>query len=183
VTETPPRQRLFVACDLPEAARAAVSRWQEEQLVPRRDVRVVRTLHLTLAFLGGVGAERVPDIEGALGALTLAALPVSIAEPLFLPEHGKRRIVALRLEDPSGALVRLQGDVSDALRDIEVYEPERRPWLPHVTVARYRRPGPPFSLQNVNIEGVGLPSVILYASVLERGGAVHTPLATFPVPP
>jgi 2'-5' RNA ligase len=175
--------RLFVACDLPAEALTAVTDWQRRELAPHPELRVVPTLHLTLAFLGNVGAERVPDVTGALGALSLPALTVTFSDPLFLPEHGRKRVVALRLEDPSGALVTLQHDVSAALQGIGVYTPEKRPWLPHVTVARYRRPGPPFSLQNVNIGGVGLPSVILYASVLERGGAVHTPLAMFPVSP
>jgi 2'-5' RNA ligase len=175
--------RLFVACDLPGDGLAAITDWQRAELAPHAELRAVRTLHLTLAFLGNVGAERVPDITGALGALAIPRLEAAVSEPLFLPERGRKHVVALRLDDPSGALVTLQRDVSEALRQIGAYTPEKRPWLPHVTVARYRRPGPPFSLQNVTIGRVGLPSVILYASVLERGGAVHTPLATFPVSP
>ena len=88
----------------------------------------------------------------------------------------------MHLADPGGALAATQRSVSDALYHLGVYAPEKRPWLAHLTVARFRRPGQPFSLQNVNIAPFGLPSVILYASVLERGGAVHTPLATFPTP-
>ena len=69
---------------------------------------------------------------------------------------------------------------SDGLSRLRLYVPEKRPWLAHLTIARYRRPGHPFSLQNVTVGPSGLPSVILYASLLERGAAVHTPLASFP---
>ena len=172
--------RLFVACDLPPAVAAAVERWQALELGAHPEVRAVRPLHLTLCFLGNVPEARVPEIERSLTGLDVPRLPVVGGTALFLPERGKKRVVALRLEDPSGALVRLQGDVSATLAAIGVYDPERRVYLPHVTVARYRHPGPPFSLQNVNVGAFGLPSVILYTSVLERGGAVHTPLATFP---
>jgi len=177
-----PSRRLFVACDLPAAAAAAVSRWQAAELEPRDELRVVHTLHVTLCFLGSVPERRVDDVSAALGELWLEALPTALGETLFLPERGPKRVVAVRLDDPAGALAATQRSVSDALYRLGVYTPEKRPWLAHLTVARYRRPGQPFPLQNVNIARFGLPSVILYASVLERGGAVHTPLATFPTP-
>ena len=66
-----------------------------------------------------------------------------------------------------------------ALAATGFYAPERRPYLPHLTVARYRRPGPPFSLQNVTLPRLCLSRLVLYTSVLDRGGAVHTPLAAF----
>ena len=177
-----PSRRLFVACDLPVAAAAAVASWQATELAPHEEVRVVATLHVTLCFLGAVPERRLDELVAALGELPLAALPTALGEPLFLPRHGPRRVVAIALDDPSGALRATQRSVSDALYGLGVYTPEKRPWLAHLTVARFRRPGQPFSLQNVNIAPFGLPSVILYASVLERGGAVHTPLATFPTP-
>jgi len=175
-----PSRRLFVACDLPAEVAAAVGRWQDRELRSHDDLRLARTLHLTLCFLGDVAASRLDEVIAALGALELPALPTAFAEPLFLPQRGAKRVLALRLDDPGGALVETQSAVSDTLARLGVYTPERRPWLPHLTVARYRRPGHPFSLQNVTIGAFGLPSVILYASRLERAGAVHTPLASFP---
>jgi len=175
-----PSRRLFVACDLPGDVAAAVGRWQDSELRAHDDLRLLHTLHLTLCFLGTVADSRLDDISAALGALELPALPTAFAEPLFLPERGAKRVVALRLDDPREALAATQQAASDSLARVGVYTPERRPWLPHLTVARYRRPGHPFSLQNVNFGAFGLPSVILYASRLERAGAVHTPLASFP---
>jgi 2'-5' RNA ligase len=169
-----------VACDLPDEVAAAVGRWQDRELHPHDDLRLAHTLHLTLCFLGDVAAGRLDDVSAALGALELPALPTAFTEPLFLPERGAKRVVALRLDDPGGALAKTQQAVSGALARLGVSTPERRPWLPHLTVARYRRPGHPFSLQNVTIGAFGLPSVILYASLLERAGAVHIPLASFP---
>jgi 2'-5' RNA ligase len=175
-----PSRRLFVACDLPDHVAAAVGAWQDAELAPRADLRVAPTLHLTLCFLGDVAESRLDDLTAALGELVLPALPTAFAEPLFLPPRGAKRVVALRLDDPNGALSHTQAAVADALAGHGLYTPERRPFLPHLTVARYRRPGHPFPLQNVNIGAFGLPSVILYASLLERAGAVHTPLASFP---
>ena len=173
-------RRLFVACDLPPEVASAVGRWQSAELGPHDELRLARSLHVTLCFLGDVGEGLIDDIAAALGTLELPALPTALGEPLFLPQGGAKRVVALPLDDPTGALAATQRVVSACLTRRRLYAPGQRPWLAHLTVARFRRPGHPFSLQNVTISGFGLPSVILYASLLERGGAVHTPLATFP---
>jgi 2'-5' RNA ligase len=172
--------RLFVAGELPRDVRRAIAAWQEAELAPQRELRLNRSLHLTLCFLGDVARGAVPEIVDALRAIDFTAVALTPAEALFLPERGRKRVVALRLDDPTGALVRLQGEVSAALAALGVYEPERRPYLPHLTVARFRQKGHPFPLQNVNIPEFRLGRVVLYSSLLERGGAVHTPLEIFP---
>jgi 2'-5' RNA ligase len=176
----PERLRLFVACDLPPDVARTVAAWQRHELAPHEELRVTPTVHLTLAFLGTLDATRVPDLERVLGDIGWRRAECRLKEPLFLPAHGKRRVVALELDDPSGTLRRLQADVAAGLAAEGLYEPEKRPWLPHVTVARYRRPGHPFSLQNVNIGAFGVVRMVLYSSHLERAGAVHTPVADFP---
>ena len=44
----------------------------------------------------------------------------------------------LVLADPSGRATALAGRVQSGLEQLGVYERERRPWLPHVTVLRFR---------------------------------------------
>ncbi len=176
----PERLRLFVACDLPGEVERAVAAWQRAELGRHDDLRIMPALHLTLAFLGTLEAARVPDLDRVLRGIVWKRAECRFSEPLFLPARGKRRVVALELDDPAGALRRLQADVAAGLATEGLYEPERRPWLPHVTVARFRRPGHPFSLQNVNIDGFGVVRMVLYSSHLERAGAVHTPVADFP---
>jgi 2'-5' RNA ligase len=157
-----------------------VAAWQRRELAPHTDLRPMRSLHLTLAFLGDVDADRVPDLESVLAGIAWRPARCRFAEPLFLPAHGKRRVVALQLDDQIGTLPRLQREVATGLVAAGLYEPERRPWLPHVTVARFRRPGHPFPLQNVNIGPFGVVRMVLYSSHLEPSGAVHTPLAEYP---
>jgi RNA 2',3'-cyclic 3'-phosphodiesterase len=171
--------RLFLACDLPPEALSVVQHWQATWLRPHTDVRVVGSLHITLAFLGDLPEATVDDIAAALRPVGFAAFQAGFEGPLFLPERGAKHVVALRLSDPSGELARLQVMASDALRTTGLYKASRRPWLGHVTVARFRRPGHPFPLQNVTIQPFGVDRMVLYSSLLDRGGAVHTPLAAF----
>jgi 2'-5' RNA ligase len=49
------------------------------------------------------------------------------------------RLFALDLEDLEDRAVRLQAAVSDALAGAKLYEPEKRPFWPHITLARVKR--------------------------------------------
>jgi 2'-5' RNA ligase len=172
--------RLFVACDLPDETRLAVEEWQRRSLQGQDGVRLNQALHITLAFLGDVDAAQVPALREALSRVRVRPCAVAVAEPIFLPVRGAKRAVALTLVDRDGELARLQAVAALALAGTGLFEPPGRPWLPHLTVARLRRPGQPFPLQNVNIAGFCVVRVVLYSSLLERAGAVHTPLAVFP---
>jgi 2'-5' RNA ligase len=172
--------RLFVAGELPEAATDAVRRWQRRVLEPRQDLRVNHEPHLTLCFLGLTAPEAVPAVVDALSGITWTACAARVQGPLFFPERGPRHVIALALEDPDGGLERLRSRVAVELARTGCYEPDERPWTPHVTVARFRQHGQPFPLQNVNITELLVVRMVLYSSLLKRAGAVHTPIAVFP---
>jgi RNA 2',3'-cyclic 3'-phosphodiesterase len=172
-------KRLFVACDLPHAAAVAITRWQDSELAPRDDLRVASTVHLTLCFLGDVPVSRMPKVEDALAEVRFSRFELDVGDPLFLPDRGPKRVLALELIDHDGALSALQADVSRTLAEAGLHKPEKRPFLPHMTVARFGRRGQPFPLQNVNVARFGVEQMVLYSSLLERAGAVHTPVAVF----
>jgi len=174
------RLRLFVACPLPSEVERAATAWQQRELAPRRELRLTRQLHLTLVFLGGVDAGRVPELRQALAAIRWSAIDCRLTQPLFLPLRGRKRIIALALDDPCDKLQRLQSSVSRTLVASGLHTAPTRPWLPHLTVARFTRDGQPFPLQNVNFPALGLERMVLYSSDTQHSGAVHTPLADFP---
>jgi 2'-5' RNA ligase len=136
-----PKQRLFVGIELPDAARAMI----EDLGRPLRGIDGLRwvppeNLHLTLAFLGWVDADARDGIDERLAAAAVDAAPFTAVVGSLgrFPDRGKARVVWVGLEDPSGALAQLARLVGDALEDL--FEPETRPFRPHVTIARARRP-------------------------------------------
>jgi 2'-5' RNA ligase len=133
------RLRLFLALRLPEAVLDAVEAWQGEHL---HDVRVVPrgNLHITLAFLGSRPAG---ELEAVVGALRAAAADARPDLHLAAARYRETRSVAmLALTDLGGGAARLAEDVQARLERLGVYRREGRPWLPHITVARFReRPG------------------------------------------
>ncbi len=124
--------RLFVALDLPPAARAAMP-------VPDAPWRPVppESLHVTLAFLGSL--ESSDPVVAALPAQLPPAGELRVGRARLLPPR-RPRVLAVELEDPTGSCARIQAAVAGALAAAGVYEPERRRWLAHVTVGRARGP-------------------------------------------
>jgi 2'-5' RNA ligase len=152
--------RLFVAADLPGPIREALA-----AAAPPRPWRALRAdmLHATLTFLG----ERPEDDVGAIlaGVVPEGPAPVcALGETLFLPPR-RSRVCAVRLEDVGGRLRALRDGVAAALEALEVYEPEGRRFLPHVTLARIRPGSAPARDFQVAVQGTfTVPTMSLYAS-------------------
>ena len=162
------RLRLFLALRLPGDVLDAIERWQREQL---RNVRIVprEHLHVTLAFLGHRPSGELDSIVGALCEAAAGAGQIRLT-PMRYRET--RSVGMLVLEDEAGGASRLAGDLHERLERLGVYQREGRPWLPHLTVARFRqrprlRPDPPSV-------GTFVPSdAAAFLSKLQPRGAVY----------
>jgi RNA 2',3'-cyclic 3'-phosphodiesterase len=133
-----PRARLFVALDLPQDVRSGLVDWQRTALSDPA-LRLVRpeALHITLVFLGYQDEKDAKKIAKRAFALEAAAPAVELAtEPIGVPNDKRPRLIAL--EAQSEETVALQSDVEARLVDAGYYEPEKRPFWPHLTVARVR---------------------------------------------
>lgn len=187
-----PRARLFVALDLPNGVREGLAAWSARALADPALRRVApESLHVTLAFLGYRAEKEVPLLAEVLTASAGPAPGIELGHPVQRPERGRPRLFALPAESP--ATVELQAGLEERLVDARLYESEKRPFWPHVTVARVRReergskrpavvgkrPGPiPKNLSQL-FRGVRLT---LYRSDLQPQGAQYTPLAQVELP-
>ena len=176
------RVRLFVALELPDDAREALVRWQARALRGVDGARAIagEDLHATLCFLGWRAASEIGPIRDACGVLAAHPAPeLRIGAATWLPPR-RPQVLAVELEDPAGVLGRAQAALSDVLAAGGWYEPEKRPYLGHVTVARLGRgtraprkavPDPP----ELSFDAA---RVSLYRSRLFRSGARYEAVAT-----
>jgi RNA 2',3'-cyclic 3'-phosphodiesterase len=178
----PSKARLFVALDLPADARSQLVEWQGDVFAPfGRTVRLVKpeSLHVTLVFLGHHPESAVDEIrDAALGGLAgLVAPSLTASSVRGLPPR-RSRLWALDLSDPGSLSTAVHEAVAAPLVEGGWYVPEKRPFWPHVTVARVRaREKPP----RLDVEPPALSfvasEVVLYRSRLSRAGADYEPLA------
>jgi 2'-5' RNA ligase len=184
VASRPSSARLFVAIDLPADARAALVDWRARALGERDDLRLVDpgALHMTLAFLGHLPEAEITPI----GKLVRAAVP-QIDAPLLTPlgvravPPRRARLFALDLDDQAGRAGLIQAAVSEALATASLYEPEQRPFWPHVTLARVRKGAVVAEVAAApgGLEPFRADAVTLYRSRLARSGARYEALASF----
>jgi 2'-5' RNA ligase len=163
--------RLFFGLPLPGSVVDALLPWQRKVFSDLPGVRPVRAedLHVTLAFLGLRPRGELPALREAL-ADAAAGCGRLVLRPMRYRET--ERVAMLVLDDEDDRAARFQERLSQLLEQLGAYRPERRPWLAHLTVARFRaRPRLRPELPEV---GAFSPSdAALYHSVLRPDGAQY----------
>jgi 2'-5' RNA ligase len=178
---------LFVALDLPESTRTAIAVWGQRALAdPALRPVGPESLHVTLAFLGWQAEREIPRLAEIVEAGRGPAPAIELGDPAPRPERGRPRLFALPVESPGA--VELQACLQERLVGARLYEPEKRPFWPHVTVARVRREErgsqrpalvskPPEALPQALLQPAVCRRLTLYRSELQPRGAQYTPLA------
>lgn len=170
--------RLFVAVDVAAEVRLALAAWADA-VAPSVVRRVAAdNLHVTLAFLGSRDEAEAATIAELLAICTRRLERLHLAEALWLPPR-RPGVLTVALRGAAG-LSALQADVVAALRRTVSFEPETRPFRPHITVGRIPRgtridtrrplepPPPALSFQP--------PALTLYRSHTGAGGARYEAL-------
>ena len=180
--------RLFLALDVPEAVRASLAELSARLRKICPGARWVRLegVHITLKFIGEVPPEQVENIRQALGNLpSFAAIESRFAGLGFFPSARRPRVLWAGVEaDPQ--LAALVAAIEMKLESLGVPS-ERRPFQPHLTLARFETPQRTQAL-SAAVEALGTPEFgsetfrefRLYQSVLKRSGAEYTRLVTYP---
>jgi len=167
--------RLFVAIRLPPAVRArllglmggvAGARWQNED-----------QLHLTVRFIGEVDRHVARDVDAALSGVHHPRFSIAL-NGVGAFERGGEPVTLWAGVTPQEPLQALHKKVDQALVRVGV-APDRRAYLPHVTLARLPRDcGPVGSLVERSDEVGGPPFEVaefcLYESRLTPEGPVYT---------
>ncbi|HJQ49842.1 MAG TPA: RNA 2',3'-cyclic phosphodiesterase [Gaiellaceae bacterium] len=160
------RLRLFLALRVPDDVLGEIERWQRAHLPGVRHVPREH-LHVTLAFLGHRPAGELGAIVGALREEAAEAGEIRL-DPIRYRET--RSVGMLVLEDEGECASAFASRLHERLEGLGVYRRERRAWLPHLTVARWReRPRLQPDLPSV---GTFVPSdAAAYLSRLHPSGA------------
>jgi len=184
--------RLFVALDLPERVRAGIVAWGREALAdPALRPVAPESLHITLAFLGYLAEKEIPRLGEIVEMSGAPAPSIELGDPAPRPERSRPRLFALPAESPD--TIALQAGLEEKLIAARLYKPEKRPFWPHVTVARVRReergsdrPARLSKLPGTLPKGLLQPfdgiRLTLYRSQLQPQGAQYTPLAQVELP-
>jgi 2'-5' RNA ligase len=182
--------RTFIAIELPQEVREYLESRQTDLASAGGDVKWVRTddIHLTLVFLGNVPVEEIAAVAAAVRGVAALMGPIRLQAggAGCFPPHGRPRVVWIGIEEPTGALARLQGAVAEATERF-AERSERREYKAHLTVGRVRggRGAEELSEAVAALADAKGPEfeaaeVVIFESVLAREGPTYMPLARVP---
>jgi RNA 2',3'-cyclic 3'-phosphodiesterase len=180
--------RTFFAVELPDAPRARVAERLRRLRAEFPDVRAswekTEKLHVTLKFIGEVGRARVDDLKQAAAGAVEGVEPfdLSVEGAGSFPPHGNPRVLWLGIRDASGRLALIHNALETACAS-QGFPRDRRPFKPHITLARIRSPQGARDLAAAHREAPFEPQrfqvseLILMRSELGPGGSRYTPLS------
>jgi 2'-5' RNA ligase len=176
---------MFCAVELPEIIRIRIEQHiervrgavQESQPSWTR----VNNIHLTQKFFGNVEASRVPRIADALSRAVegVSGFKVVIAGAGAFPNTRQPRVLWIGVNDGSGQLKQLHECIDDECAK-RGFEKESRPYRPHLTIARLRKPEGARALAEANQKfgfepmEMQVDEVLLFRSELSSKGSRYT---------
>jgi 2'-5' RNA ligase len=184
--------RCFVAVELPEEIKAALSRIQADlKSESQSPVKWVDpySIHLTLKFLGNVSREMTPQITEAIkeGAQGVSPFHLEIKGLGVFPNPRRVQVIWVGIGGEVASLLKLQKGIEPALAKLG-FAPEGRAFTPHLTLGRVRERASPDERQKLGelIAGTrsetepafNVNSVSLMRSQLTREGAIYSQISS-----
>lgn len=172
--------RVFCAIDLAVSVRASLMRPinRLRESVPHAQASWGRedNLHLTLKFLGEIQTTRLSALSNA-AARAVADFPpfqITLEETGVFPKHGTPRVLWIGIKDESGKLAEFHSRLEEACAR-EGFTKEDKPFHPHLTIARLRKPQGARELALAHKEQHFEPTEVIVSELLvirsELGGA------------
>jgi 2'-5' RNA ligase len=187
--------RTFIAIELPPEIKADLHTLIDGFKKPGQPLKWVNpeNIHLTIKFLGNVKQGRVQEITGALQKAVngLSGFTLKMSDLGFFPNARRPRVFWVGVGGDIKSLILLQGRVDDNIEKLG-FEREKRPFSPHLTLARVNDSGLSGRLgEFVQSAGktsytgkvpIEVKSICLMRSELSRIGAVYTRLSEIALP-
>lgn len=184
--------RTFIAAPLPESYQegmaAIAKRWKPE-LASKMSWTKPGNWHMTLKFLGDTPEDRLPGIKEALGEVDFEPFAFKAgAGGFFPPLAGRRpnpRVLWVGCKEGWKESAALAAAIDKAVEPLG-YKPERRPFSPHLTLARIKRAAnDPWDNVVEDLGETEWPELTvdrfeLIKSELSPQGPTYTTLAVFP---
>lgn len=184
--------RSFIAIELPDELKAGLSQLQSG--LKRGNQSWVKwvdpySIHLTLKFLGSIAADRIDEIVMAMedAAQGITPFHLEVKELGVFPDPRRVQVAWVGIKGDVDKLAQLQQSIESNLAQLG-FESERRPFTPHLTLARIRPEALPNERQRFGqliVEtrfeanySIAVDSINLMRSQLTREGAIYSRISS-----
>jgi 2'-5' RNA ligase len=184
--------RAFIAIELPEELKAALTRWRERlKSGSQAPVKWVdpNSIHLTLKFLGNISTDMTGRITALLEDAVRGISPFHLeaSGTGVFPNLKRVQVVWVGVSGEVDRLRQLQQRIDSSLASLG-FVAESRPFTPHLTLARLRDHATPDERQKLGqlitstsfdtAYGIEVDAVNLMRSQLTPQGAIYSRIST-----
>ena len=144
--------RLFIAIEIAPAIRERIIECTErlKSRIPNARWSRPEGLHITLKFLGNIADEKVPAIEKALTKIESQRFAITIEGAGVFPNAKLPRVLWTGVT-AGPELGKLAGKIDETTAQFG-FEPEKRAFSPHVTLARFKEGDSKIDLNSISQE-------------------------------
>ena len=175
--------RCFIAVEVPTAVKHQLAKIQERNQLSELAWVKPENIHLTIKFLGDICQADQPKIEKSLTEIANQhqSFMIKIGSLGAFPNFFQPKVIWAGIEKNRDTIVALAYQINKALGTIG-YPIEKRPFIPHVTLARVR---PPVNMKKISshqfheIPLVSVKQISLMQSRLLPSGPVYDRLSLF----
>ncbi|MDH7593894.1 MAG: RNA 2',3'-cyclic phosphodiesterase [Methanomicrobiales archaeon] len=169
--------RIFIAIDLPTEIKRQIGECQKALALSESRLNLVNPemAHITLKFIGEVMPEMAERVSSELDSISFSPFEM-IVEGISGDNRHRPRVIWANVSD-GGVCARLANEVEHRLLRLGI-ERERRPFTPHVTLARVKRFHPSLlkAVDEISQRMLGVARVdgiVLKQSMLRPEGAIY----------
>lgn len=138
-------------------------------------------VHLTLKFFGNVATKNLPLISDAASrvAKDYPRFQIMIGGTGVFPKPSRAQVLWIGVDNPSGGLSELQQRLEDEFD----FNKEIRPYRPHLTIARIRRPEGARRLAETHLQmsfkqtPITVKEFVIFRSELSSKGSRYTAIS------
>jgi 2'-5' RNA ligase len=183
---TPMADRCFVAVDVDDASlRMAFNRVQRVIESTGADVKSVEgdNIHITLKFLGEIPESKTIKVAELVTGISFRAFTLDFCGIGVFPTMSRPSVIWAGVSGEATEMLVVFTELEKGLRGLG-FEPERRPFQPHVTLCRVRSGrnrtelAEAVDLMKDEVFGpLKVEHIRLKKSILTRSGPIYTTLA------
>lgn len=177
--------RAFLSIDIEDQSLLSQIRNIQQKLdLTAAKMKIVKSenIHFTLHFFGDTPLTRLDQIQACLDGIEIDSFEIEVAGVGSFPNKRHPRIIWIGVAHNASKILNLKNEIDSSLIKLD-YQPEKRKYTPHATIARVRHVKDSKrmadnldSLANEVIGTMTITKIKMMKSTLTSSGPIYEPL-------
>lgn len=132
--------RAFLSIDIEDQSLLSqIQNIQQKLDLSAAKMKIVKSenIHFTLLFFGDTPLTRLDQIRASLDGIKITPFEIEIAGVGAFPNRRRPRIIWIGVAHNASKILSLKDEIDSSLLNLD-YQPEKRKYTPHATIARVR---------------------------------------------